>query len=359
MYPLREFIARLEDQGELLRVTEEVDWRFEIGDRTRNAQLHLKERPALLFENIKDYPGQRVFVNGISTKARMALALGLERETSGRELGEIFRKRIKNRIVPVVKEIAAAAENTMESEEVDLLAFPIPWWSPKDIGRYIGTWHLNITKDPEDGSRNVGVYRMQLLDRRKTAISISPRSHLGIHLGKAMQGGKPLEMATVIGAGEHFVMAAASAAPYRVDEMEIAGGLQESPVELRKCKTVDLEVPASAEIVLEGHIPPRERVSEGPYLDYAGIPKSNPSAPVFNVGCVTYRDNAVFRGTAVGHPGGEDHELYALLARANCVDFHGSRVRQMIQNLLLQYEFYETFQLMGRLRQKWNARSGG
>src|SRR3989304_4067211 len=107
MFQLREFIEILEDQGELHRVTEEVDWRFEIGDRTRKAQLHLKERPALLFENIKDYPGQRVFVNGISTRARMAIALGLERGTSSRELVGIFKKRMKNRVVPIVKESAA------------------------------------------------------------------------------------------------------------------------------------------------------------------------------------------------------------------------------------------------------------
>lgn len=358
MFHLREFIEILEEKGELRRVTEEVDWRFEIGDRTRKAQLHSKERPAMLFENIKDYPGQRVFVNGISTRARMAIALGLQREISGRELIGIFRQRMANRIVPIVKERSESDGNTMISDDVNLLAFPVPWWSHEDIDRYIGTWHLNITKDPEDGSRNVGIYRMQLLDRRKTAISISPKSHLAIHLGKAIQKGRILEMATVIGAGEHFVMAAASAPPFHVDEMEIAGGLQGSPVELRKCKTVDLEVPASAEIVLEGYIPPDERVYEGPYLDYAGIPKSNPSAPVFNVGCVTYRDNVVFRGAAVGHPGAEDHVLYAMLACAKCIDFHGSRVRQKVQNLLLQYEFYKAFQWVGRLRQIWNARSG-
>jgi UbiD family decarboxylase len=123
------------------------------------------------------------------------------------------------------------------------------------------------------------------------------------------------------------------------------------PGGVTKCKTVDLEVPSSSEINLEGKIFPKIRVNEGTFLDYSGIPKVDPNAPVFEVSCLMYRNNPIFRGAAIGQPGAEDHLLYALLSNAHSLDFHGSKMRQEIQNALLRKGFLNIFQKIGRLGQ--------
>ena len=245
-------------------------------------------------------------------------------------------------------EDARVKEVIYTEDGVDLLRLPVPWWNRADAGRYVGTWHLNITKDPETGVRNVGIYRMQLLGGRKTAVSVSPRSHLWLHLAKARSKGTSLEMAVAIGVDENIIMAAAAAPPYGTDEYSLAGGLCLEPIERTQCKTLALEVPASSEIVIEGQILPETRVKEGPFLDYSGIPNADPNALVFEVSALMSRREPIFRGAAIGAPGAEDHLLLSLLASAGCLDFHGSRVRQKIQNMLLRKKQFESFQRVGR-----------
>lgn len=259
-------------------------------------------------------------------------------------------------IKPVIADNVPVKENILIGDDVNLLRLPVPWWSREDGGRYIGTWHLNVTRDPETGLRNVGIYRMQLLEPQKTAISISPRSHLALHLKKAESKGIPLEMAVAIGVDETLIMAAAAAPPFGVDEYHLAGGLTQKSITLTRCQTVNLEVPASSEIVIEGKIVPKLKIREGPFLDYAGIPRADTNASVFEVSCLMYRDNPIFRGVAIGIPGAEDHMLYSLLASTNSLDFHGSKVRQMFQNALLKRGFFKAFQIMGRLKQVFKKR---
>lgn len=304
-----------------------------------------------MFENIKDYPGSRILTNGLSSYSKMAIALGLEPATPFKDIVKIFKQRISHPIEPVLVDGGPVKENILTGNDVDLDKLPVPWWNRKDAGRYIGTWHLNITKDSETCTRNVGIYRMQLLGSRRTAISISPRSHISLHLKKAESKNVPLEMAVAIGVDETLIMSGAAAAPYGTDEYQLAGGLRQEPIALTRCHTVDIEVPASSEIVIEGKITPKIRIKEGPFLDYSGIPKSDPNGLVFEVSCVMYRDNPIFRGAAIGIPGAEDHLLLCLLSCTGCLDFHGSRLRQKIQNVLLRKGLFSTFQLMGRLRQ--------
>ena len=198
---------------------------------------------------------------------------------------------------------APVRENVAIGKDVDLTLLPIPWWSTKDAGRYLGTWHVNVTRDPESGIRNVGVYRMMLLDRNTTTLSVYPHSHLARHLKKAERLGKALEMAVAIGVDERLVMAAAAAAPYGVDEYALAGALAREPLRITNCMTVREEVPADAEIVLEGSIEPNFRVIDGPFFDYAGVSNTNPYAKLFRVSAVMQRNDSIFRGTAVGMPG--------------------------------------------------------
>jgi len=340
---LRHFIQVLDDAGLLLRVREQVDWRFEIGRMTRESG------EPLLFENIKDYPGQRVFTNGLCDTSAIGLALGLELDGSRRVLVAEAKKRIATPVKPRIVEIGPILENIIHASDIDLLKLPVPHWSEHDGGRYLGTWHINVTKDPETGSRNVGVYRMQLLGPRQATVNASPRSHLAEHFAKAEKAGQPLPMAIAIGVSETMLMAAASAYPDATDEYELAGALQQEAISLLRCGTVKLEVPAQSEIVIEGLIQPGVRVTDGPYFDYTGKPNTNPRAFLFEATRLMFRSNPIFRGSSIGVAGAEDHQLFAFLAELKLVDFHGSRLKQMVQNVLLKRRLFRAFQFSGKL----------
>jgi len=340
---LRAFIDLLSKQGHLRRIERQVDWRFEIGRITR------ENRVPLLFENVKDYSGRRVFTNGLSDVGLIGLALGLESGQSRKQIIEEARKRVQNPLPPVMVEGGPVLQNVVQASNIDFLSFPIPHWSSQDAGRYIGTWHINVTRDPETGTRNAGVYRMQVLGPRQATVSTSPTSHLGLHVAKAEKAGRPLQMAIAIGVREAVMMAASAACPYGFDEYELAGGLETQSLQLIKCQTVNLEVPADSEIVIEGFIKPAARVQDGPYFDYAGKANTNPNAFLFEATQLMFRNDPIFRGTSVGVSGAEDHQLFAVLAQLNLVDFHGRRSRQLVQNQLLKKRLFKAFQFAGRL----------
>ncbi|HET7100267.1 MAG TPA: UbiD family decarboxylase, partial [Terriglobia bacterium] len=201
---LRAFIDLLSERGRLKRISQPVDWKIELGEMTR------RHRQPLLFENIRDYPGQRVFTNGLSNFSSIALALGLQPERGRKPVIAEARRRVESPVKPVMVDSGPVMENVVEGPDINLLEFPVPQWSRHDAGRYIGTWHANVTRDQETGRRNVGVYRMQLLGRNQTTVSTSSASHLGRHFAQAERKGQPLEMAVVIGAPEPVVMAAGS-----------------------------------------------------------------------------------------------------------------------------------------------------
>lgn len=340
---LRQFIQLLADAGRLVRVKEATDWKFEIGRITRES------RTPLLFENIKGYPGQRVFTNGLCDVSSIALALDVDWANTRKTLIAFAKRRAAEPLKPRHVEIGPVLENVVEANDVDLLKLPVPHWSDHDGGRYLGTWHINVTKDPETGARNVGVYRMQLLGAKQATVSASPRSHLSQHFAKAEAAGQPLPMAVAIGVSEAVIMAAAAGYPQGMDEYHLAGGLQQEPVDLISCRTVDLEVPARSEIVIEGWIRPRIRVKDGPYFDYTGNPNTNPNGFLFEATRLMFRNNPIFRGTSIGLPGAEDHQLFAFLAELGLVDFHGSRIKQAIQQPLLRRRFFRAFQLAGKM----------
>lgn len=340
---LRQFISTLSRENRLRRVSQLVDWRYELGKITRDHQV------PLLFENIKDYPGHRIFTNGLSDTDSIGLALGLGSGNTRKAIVTAIKGRMRAPIKPGLVETGPVLENIVQANDVDLSRFPIPQWSDQDAGRYIGTWHINVTKDPETGIRNVGVYRMQLLGPRQTTVSTSPGSHLSLHFAKAERQGKPLEMAVAIGVSEAVIMAAASAYPCGLDEYDLAGSLQNESIPLVRCQTVNLEVPAESEILIEGRIKPGVRVQDGPYFDYAGKPNTNSNAFLFEATRLTFRNNPIFRGTAVGVAGAEDQQLFSVLAGLGLVDFHGSRQRQVIQNQLLKKRLFRAFQWAGRI----------
>ena len=353
---LRGFIQTLDAAGRLVRVRDRIHWRYEIGRRSRES------RAPTLFEDIEGYPGQKIFTNGLSDRGAIALALGLEPETSRPALVAELRRRIVSPLPPLVVETGPVREAIVRARAVDLLRFPIPWWSELDAGRYIGTWHINVTKNPETGARNVGVYRMQVLSPRTATVSASAGSDLTRHVLRAEAEREALPMALAIGVPEAVVMAAAAAYPpggdqFR-DEFELAGALRGHPLQLIRCGTVDLEVPATAEIVVEGFIHPGERAQDGPYLDYCGRTNTNPEAFVFEATQMMFRSEPVFRGAAIGIPGAEDHQVFSLLAALGLLDFHGSQWKQRLENALLRRSFFKTMQGAGKLRSRVKALAG-
>ncbi len=345
MKGIRDIISILDHSSILSRLKNQVDIYHEIGSITK-----MNSTP-LLFENIEDYPGFQLVTNILCDYSKIALVLGMDVSTHDQKLLRVFQQRVSETVDPVMIEKGSVEENVLLGDDVDLFKLPAPWWNIADGGRYIGTWHLNVSKDPDTGIRNIGVYRMMVLDSTHTTISVSPKSHLAYHVQKAKSCGRHLEMAVAIGVNEALVIVAASAFPFGVDEYTKSGALCEKPVELIKCKTVDLEVPAHAEIVLEGLIDPGIRVTDGPFLDYAGIPNTNYNAYRFEVTCIMHRNDPIFRGAVVGYPGAEDHILYSFLSQCHLVDFHGSKMRQKVQNYLLQKQAFRAFQLSGRATQ--------
>jgi len=340
---LRGFIDVLSREGCLRRIDRQVDWKCELGELTRS------HRVPLLFENIKDYPGHRVFTNGLINFSSLALALGLTSDLNRRDILSEARKRVAGPIRPLMLESGPVLENIIPASEIDFLKFPVPQWRVKDGGRYIGTWHINVTRDPETGARNLGVYRMQVVGPGRATVSTFPKSHLSLHLAKAERAGRPLEMAVAIGASEPVVMAASAGYPCGQDEYELAGALQGEPIRLVKCSTVDLEVPADSEITVEGIIRPGVRVKDGPYFDYAGVATTNQKAFLFEATRLMYRNNPVFRGSAIGQPAAEDQILLSVLSGLNLFDFHGSRAKRFVQAQLLKGRFFRMFQLAGRI----------
>ena len=198
---LREWIKTLEGEGELARVKAKVDWNLELGGV---AQENFDRRgPALLFENIKDHENTKCtkfFTCSLSSFRRMALMLGMPKETPYRDLVQIWRERSRNPTKPVVVDTGPCKQNILKGDDVDLFQFPTPWWHDRDGGRYIGTFDGVITSDPETGWMNVGLYRRMIHDKNHTGLTIPVGQHVWQNWRKHRKGGeKKLPVSIAIG----------------------------------------------------------------------------------------------------------------------------------------------------------------
>ncbi|MBI2953473.1 MAG: UbiD family decarboxylase [Chloroflexi bacterium] len=321
---LREYVARLEEEDQIQRIKEEVDWNLEIGAIIRRA-CDLGA-PAPLFEKVKGYPrGFRVLGApvGASAKkrrfyARIAISLGLPPDTGPAELVEYFvRGKGLTPIPPRLVETAPCKQNIQLGDEVDLLKFPIPYIHQHDGGRYIGTWDTVVTKDPESDWVNWGLYRLMVHDGRTIGGMVLPTQHIGLHYAKYEARNEPMPFAIVLGTEPMTPLIASTGMPVGVSESGVIGALQGKPVEVVKCETVDLEVPASAEIVIEGYMPPHERREEGPFGEYTGYQARNKDVrPVYKVTAVTHRDDPIIPVVAAGVPV-EDHVCMSIIMAAD------------------------------------------
>ncbi|MBI2953061.1 MAG: UbiD family decarboxylase [Chloroflexi bacterium] len=304
---LREFLAFLEEQGEIKHVPVEVDWNQEMGAISR---IGLERKlPALVFEKVKDYPGCTVVGNLLGptrpvVQGRIALAMGLPKDTPTSEIIKALRGHFRQSIPPRLVSTGPCKENIIHGSDINLLDFPVPYIHSYDGGRYFGTWSISITKDPDNGWVNWGTYRHMLHDSRRIGWLANPGQHGPGHFYQKYEArGKAMPMAIVIGADPACHLAATTQLPPFVDEREVAGAIRGAPVDLVKCETIDLEVPATAEIVVEGHVLPGERLEEGPFGEWTGYYASDRlPRPVFRAECVTFRNNPIFCFDGPGKP---------------------------------------------------------
>jgi 4-hydroxy-3-polyprenylbenzoate decarboxylase len=316
MRDLREWIALLEREGELVRVSAEADPDLEITeivDRTVKAG-----GPALLFERPKG-SSHPLLINQFGTERRMCLAFGVERlDDLGTRVSDVLEMQPPQGLVEKVrglKKLKSLADSmpktvrsgpcqkvVLEGEAVDLSLLPVQRCWPGDPAPFV-TLPAVITKDPRTGGRNVGMYRMQVLGPSSTAM------HWQIHKDGRMDylatDGR-LEVAVALGLDPVTAYSASAPLPKHVDELMMAGFLRGEPVELVKGKTVDLEVPAQAEIVLEGYVEQGDLADEGPFGDHTGFYTSVELFPVFHVTAMTMRRDAIYPSIVVGKPPAED-----------------------------------------------------
>jgi 4-hydroxy-3-polyprenylbenzoate decarboxylase len=314
--------------------------------------------PALLFQNIKGHPGSQVLINQFGSARRMNLALEVNAldEVADRirlfmdvKSPQGFLDKVK--MLPMLAEMGkffpktvstGPCKDVVKRENFSLLDFPVLQCWPKDAGRFI-TLPCVVTRDPKSGKRNVGMYRLQVFDERttglhwqrqkigaehyrealrraaaqnndvgagvlgraSTSVDLMARSSGGSVLADRSPSGK-MEVAVAIGTEPAVTFSAIVPAPPDIEEYLIAGFLRQKPVELVKCETVDLEVPASSEIVLEGHVHLDELRTEGPFGDHTGFYSLEDLYPVFHVSCVTHRKDPIYATTIVGKPPMED-----------------------------------------------------
>jgi UbiD family decarboxylase len=297
MMDLREFLKVLEEEHELQKIKLEVDPKHELG---AICKIH-NERPnspALLFENVKD---QKIPVVGqlLASDRRVALALGLSQENVFNETVQ----RASNPIAPKLVSKGASQDIVLEGADVDLTKLPLCTNNPRDGGPYITAGHV-IIKDAEYGM-NLSIYRMMLVSKNEVTLRFTP-GHDGYDFMKNAEkrGQKKFEVAVCIGVPPAVYVASQFEPRIGVYELDIAGGLVGEPVEVVKCRTIDLEVPALAEIVLEGELTiPAKSGDEGPFGEFCGYTTAQvPNERIMTVKAVTHRKNPVYHNIWLGKP---------------------------------------------------------
>ena len=332
---LREFIKRLERENELKRITPEVDVDLEITEITD--RVSKAGGPALLFQNPRSSRDGVVYeipllINSLGSRKRIELGLEVDSlEEIAKRIEDLLDMKPPEGLLDKVKMLPKLAElgsfvpkmvkdgpvkEVISQDGLSLAGLPIMKCWPHDGGRFI-TLPMVITRSPKTGRRNVGCYRMQVYDERTTAM------HWQIHKGGAehfrwlereaaagqdRQGkGRRLDVAVAIGADPATMLAGILPLPQDLDEFLFAGFLRRDPVELVRCESIDLEVPANAEIVLEGYVDLDDIRLEGPFGDHTGFYTLEDKFPAFHITCITRRKNPIYVSTIVGVPPMEDY----------------------------------------------------
>jgi len=302
---LREWLGLLESEGLLKTVTAPVTPDGEIQEIGR--QMSAIHGPAVLFENIEGYENTwctKLFVGSLNWFDKLALAFGLPKDSSMGATLTAIRESLYNTIPPVIVDTGPVKDNKITGNDIDLFDMPIPMWHPGDAYRYINTWHNVVTKDPETENVNVGCYRGGIYDKNHIVSLLVESQGWGQHYQKYRERGEDMPVAFVYGYDPAAVFVGGSPWNHRQGESEWAwlGGIRGEAVPLVKCETVDLYVPASAEIVIEGHvlIDPDTFVPEAPLKEISGGYAPATMQPLMKVSCITYRDDPIMTGSAIG-----------------------------------------------------------
>jgi 4-hydroxy-3-polyprenylbenzoate decarboxylase len=378
-HDLRDFILKLEERGELKRISAPVDPRLEI---TEICDRTLKRGgPALLFENPKgsDIP---VLGNLFGTPDRVAMGMGEESTAALRGIGETLSmlkepdppKGMKDawQKLPVYKQVlnmapkllktAPCRDNVAEGDDVDLGMLPIQTCWPGDAGPLI-TWGLVVTKGPNKDRQNMGIYRQQVIGKNRVIMRwLAQRGGaLDLREWQETHPGAPFPVAVVLGADPATMLAAVTPIPDPISEYAFAGLLRGSKTELLDCAGGGLQVPASAEIVLEGHIGPDDMAIEGPFGDHTGYYNETEDFPVFTIDRMTWRDNPIYHSTYTGRPPDEPailgvalNEVFVPLLRKQfpeIIDFYlppeGCSYRMAVVSMKKQYAGHAKRVMMG------------
>lgn len=313
---LREFVETLDKMGELKHIHAPVSQDLEIAEITD--RVCKQNGPALLFQNVTGHKIP-VLMNAMGTKKRMLTALGLDSyEGFFQKYFELLEKPVsmmdKLKLIPRLTEIAQMMPKTVKTgpckeviikDNPSLAMFPILKCWPKDAGRYI-TLPLVFTLDPKSGKHNCGCYRLQVFDEKTLGMHWQLHKHGALHHLKYAKEKKRMEVAIAIGCDPALTFSAIAPLPDDLYEMLFAGLLREKSVEMVPCETVDLEVPAHSEIVLEGYVDPEESRTEGPFGDHTGYYSLEDQYPVFHLTCITHRKNPIYQSIIVGPPPMED-----------------------------------------------------
>ena len=332
---LREFVKKLESEGQLKRIRAEVDPVLEITEIAQRvardpARAARSVGPALLFER-PTRSRHPLLINAFGSERRMCLAFEVDelQEVADRIQGFLKMESPqglfdKIKMLPKLAELGSFFPKSVKSgdckqviskgSDVNLFDFPILKCWPQDGGRFI-TFPLVFTKNPETGKRNVGMYRMQVYDERTTGMHWQTQKHGAEHFRRARAANPDgrIAVSVAIGADPAIALAGILPIPPDLDEMMFAGFLRREPVAMVACETNDLEVPANAEIVLEGYVNLNEMRTEGPFGDHTGFYSLEGEYPVFHVECVTRREDPIYLTTVVGPPPQEDFYMgYAI-----------------------------------------------
>ncbi|MDE3075639.1 MAG: UbiD family decarboxylase [Chloroflexota bacterium] len=310
---LREFIARLERENRVHRVQREVDWNLELAHVAKlNEQ---QEGPALLFEEIKDYPGMSVLTSAFTSRERVALGLDMPAETRFLDIARGWVQRISNkRIPPRIVSTAPCKDHVLTGDRANLLSLPSPWFYPNDGGRYIGTASFLVNRNLETGRLNLGTYRVMVIDEKTAGIQLIKGKDAEIDLRDYAERKQPMPVALVIGGDPVLFLCSSTLFPYTESEYEVAGALRDEPEEVVQAETSDLLVPATAEIVIEGEIVPGELLPEGPFGEYPGYYTGAGAVDreYIRVKCITHRANPILWSTTVGKPVTDTHMIMGI-----------------------------------------------
>ncbi len=307
----REFIRALEASGDLVTVEQEVDWDMEMGAIIR--RVCERKGPSPYFKRIKDYPGFEALGAPLATYRKLAIALGLDADSSIPEIARAYVERTEGGepSPPVVVDRARAPvkEVVVTGDDVNLFDLPGPMVHDGDGGRYLCTWHMIVAQDPDSDEINWGMYRQMVFDEKTMVGPVLPFSDMGkwFH-NKAVPRNEPMPFATVIGMDP--LAGIAACAPSPIPEDQFCAMLMGEPVEVVKCETSDLMVPAHAEIVIEGEILPNVSLEEAPFGEYTGY-RTSPREPrtVYRVRAVTRRADPILTVSNMGVPTDEGQLL--------------------------------------------------